>query len=154
MCRSRGTLHLSRLLLFRSTKHPIGYQLHCLRCYKTPDLLLHILHSGRMRSSHRKSHSTSVLSFLAGSPASTSQLSLEQNAPRQQHRSKRGQSVLPSVDEQLSNTSNNILSGLQGMMDDRQKDDHPGDRLKRGRGRGDAKQLLSDVSTFYLISSQ
>lgn len=108
----------------------------------------------RMRSSHRKSHSTSVLSFLAGSPASTSQLSLEQNAPRQQHRSKRGQSVLPSVDEQLSNTSNNILSGLQEMMDDRQKDDHPGDRLKRGRGRGDAKQLLSDVSTFYLISSQ
>ncbi|OWZ63312.1 hypothetical protein AYX14_06753 [Cryptococcus neoformans] len=100
-----------------------------------------------MRSSHRKSHSTSVLSFLAGSPASTSQLSLEQNAPRQQHRSKRGQSVLPSVDEQLSNTSNNILSGLQGMMDDRQKDDHPGDRLKRGRGRGDAKQLLSDLKS-------
>lgn len=35
-------------------------------------------------------------------------------------------------------------------MDDRLRDNYPGDALKKGRSEGDATELLDDVSNFFL----
>lgn len=98
-----------------------------------------------MRTSHRKSHSTSALSLLARSSALAPPTSLKQNISRQHlDRFKQGQSVLPSDNEQSSNAGFGISSGLQGIVDDRLRDNYPGDALKKGR------ELLDDVSNFFL----
>lgn len=37
-------------------------------------------------------------------------------------------------------------------MDDRLRDNYPGDALKKGRSEGDARELLDDVSNFFISS--
>ncbi|XAO22083.1 hypothetical protein I312_100848 [Cryptococcus bacillisporus CA1280] len=82
-----------------------------------------------MRTSHRKSRSTSALSLLAHSSALAPPTSLKQNTSRQHlDRFKQGQSVLPSDNEQSSNP------GF-------------GDALKKGRSEGDARELLDDLKS-------
>ncbi|WVO19543.1 uncharacterized protein IAS62_000831 [Cryptococcus decagattii] len=82
-----------------------------------------------MRTSHRKSHSTSALSLLAHSSTLAPPTSLKQNISRQHlDRFKRGQNVLPSDNEQSSNP------GF-------------GDALKKGRSEGDARELLDDLKS-------
>lgn len=36
-------------------------------------------------------------------------------------------------------------------MDDRLRDNYPGDALKKGRSEGDATELLDDVSNFFYL---
>lgn len=106
----------------------------------------------RMRTSHRKSRSTSALSLLAHSSALAPPTSLKQNTSRQHlDRFKQGQSVLPSDNEQSSNPGFGISSRLQGVVDDRLRDNYPGDALKKGRSEGDARELLDDVSNFFYL---
>lgn len=106
----------------------------------------------RMRTSHRKSHSTSALSLLARSSALAPPTSLMQNISRQHlDRFKQGQSVLPSDNEQSSNAGFGISSGLQGIVDDRLKDNYLRDALKKGRSEGDVTELLDDVSNFFYL---
>lgn len=99
-----------------------------------------------MRTSHRKSHSTSALSLLARTSTLAPPSTLKQNISRQHlDRFKQGQSVLPSDNEESNNAGLGISSGLQGMVDDRRRDNYPGDALKK-----DVTELLDDVSNFFL----
>lgn len=75
-----------------------------------------------------------------------------QNISRQHlDRFKQGQSVLPSDNEQSSNAGFGISSGLQGIVDDRLKDNYLRDALKKGRSEGDVTELLDDVSNFFYL---
>ncbi|KIR39087.1 hypothetical protein I307_01806 [Cryptococcus deuterogattii 99/473] len=96
-----------------------------------------------MRTSHRKSHSTSALSLLARTSTLAPPSTLKQNISRQHlDRFKQGQSVLPSDNEESNNAGLGISSGLQGMVDDRRRDNYPGDALKK-----DVAELLDDLKS-------
>lgn len=134
--------HLAAVVSFKKTWLPTPLS----SSFSTFQTYYFALTAWRMRTSHRKSHSTSALSLLARTSTLAPPSTLKQNISRQHlDRFKQGQSVLPSDNEESNNAGLGISSGLQGMVDDRRRDNYPGDALKK-----DVAELLDDVSNFFL----